>query len=149
MEGEEGEHPRTGRRRAREAALAILYCDEYPSMPLDSIPGEVAELLEVAGDPAEYARTIVEGVRDHRPELDDRIRAVSRNWRIERMSLIDRNILRIGAWEILFSDGISTAVAIDEAVEIARRFGDTESWSFVNGVLDAVAKGAVAEDGPV
>jgi N utilization substance protein B len=119
-------------------ALALLFSREFgPSEPL---PADLAALLEA--EPSAYALELVEGVRAHREELDAAIGAVSHRWRVERMSLIDRNVIRIGAYEIVHVEGVDRAVAINEAVEIARRFGDTESSSFVNGVLDAVARNA-------
>ncbi len=140
----EAEPRRSPRRRARESALAALFAEEFGSVPDARVPEALADLI---GDDAStgegltgYASTLVEGVRAHRDAIDEHIRATSHHWRIERMSLIDRNILRIGVYEILYIDDMTPAVAINEAVEIARRFGDTESFSFVNGVLDAVAK---------
>jgi N utilization substance protein B len=130
---------RGSRRLARETALAALFSEEFGRT---GEPAPVAGLPEPEGEPPEYALVLVEGVRSHRDELDERIGSASHHWRIERMSLIDRNIIRIGAFEILFVEEVSTAVAINEAVEIARRYGDTDSWSFVNGVLDAVARAA-------
>jgi N utilization substance protein B len=77
-------------------------------------------------------------VSQHRAELDGLLAAHARNWRVERMASVDRNVLRIGVWELLHGDA-PTPVVIDEAVELARRFGGERSPSFVNGVLDAVA----------
>jgi len=129
---------RVPRRRARETALALLFSEEFGG----SASGWPASLAEhLSEEPPEYTLRIVEGVRSRRDEIDERIGAASQHWRLERMSLIDRNVLRIGAWEILMSGEVDPAVAIDEAVEIARLYGDTDSPAFVNGVLDAVAKG--------
>jgi len=128
------------RRRARETALAMLFSEEFGGSR-DELPGGLIEHVELDAPPA-YARDLVEGVRSNLDDLDECISSVSHHWRVERMSLIDRNIIRIGTYEILHVDDITTAVAINEAIEIARRYGDTESWSFVNGVLDAVAKAA-------
>ncbi len=118
----------------------MLFSEEFGGS-LDDLPAELVDHLELDSPPA-YARDLVSGVRSNLDELDGRISSVSHHWRVERMSLIDRNIIRIGTFEILYVDDITTAVAINEAIEIARRYGDTESWSFVNGVLDAVAKAA-------
>jgi N utilization substance protein B len=128
------------RRRARETALAALFSGEFCG------PGPGGGADDAAGvlpddPPRGYALRLIEGVRAHREEIDRRLGEASHHWRLERMSLIDRNILRIGAYEILFGVDVTPAVAINEAVEIARRYGDTDSWSFVNGVLDAVARG--------
>jgi N utilization substance protein B len=127
------------RRRARETALAVLFSEEFGG-GRDELPVELIKHLELEAPP-DYARDLVVGVQSNLDDLDERISSVSHHWRLERMSLIDRNIIRIGTYEILHVDDVTTAVAINEAIEIARRYGDTDSWSFVNGVLDAVAKG--------
>ena len=126
------------RRRARETALAVLFGEEFGGGARDELPGDLIEHLELDAPPA-YARELVEGVRSSMEELDECISSVSHHWRVERMSLIDRNIIRIGTYEILHVDDVTTAVAINEAIEIARRFGDTESYSFVNGILDSIS----------
>jgi N utilization substance protein B len=89
--------------------------------------------LEVA---RELAERIVRGVLDERAELDVLLQRASRNWRLERMARVDRNLLRLGAWELLRSDDVPAKVAINEAIEIAKRFGTAESAAFVNGILD-------------
>jgi N utilization substance protein B len=85
-----------------------------------------------------YALEIVNGVRADVARLDEVIRAASEHWRVERMSRVDRNVLRIGAWEL--EQGVPRPVTIDEAVELAKRFGSAESGSFVNGILDRIAE---------
>ncbi len=75
-------------------------------------------------------------------QIDSIIKEASKNWRLERMAIVDRNILRIGCYELLFSDDVPYKVAINEAVELSKRFGTEDSRSFVNGVLDAVKKRA-------
>jgi len=94
------------------------------------------------GDPEgrEYADGLARGVANELVRLDEMIRKASANWRIERMARVDRNILRIGAWEILHSQDVPRAVIIDEGVELAKKFGTEDSSSFVNGVLDRIAE---------
>jgi transcription antitermination protein NusB len=96
---------------------------------------------ELPGDAEgrEYADQLVRGVRAGAEKLDERIRAASQNWRIERMARIDRNALRLGAYELLTRTDVPRAVILDEAVELAKRFGGEESSKFVNGVLDRIA----------
>jgi len=86
-----------------------------------------------------YADDLVRGVRLDADKLDARIRAASQNWRIERMARIDRNALRLGTYELLTRTDVPRAVVLDEAVELAKRFGGEESSKFVNGVLDRIA----------
>lgn len=96
---------------------------------------------ETPGDPEgrDYADAIARGVAGELAQVDDAIRKASTNWRLERMARVDRNVLRLGAWELLRSHAVPRAVILDEAVELAKRFGSEDSSAFVNGVLDRIA----------
>jgi N utilization substance protein B len=96
---------------------------------------------ETPGDPEgrEYADAVVRGVYDELTAVDEAIKKASTNWRLERMARVDRNVLRLGAWELLRQGDVPRAVILDEAVELAKRFGSEESGAFVNGVLDRIA----------
>jgi len=87
-----------------------------------------------------YAESLVRGVLAERTDIDARISRASDNWRIERMTRIDRNVLRLGTWELLHEQDTPKAVVLDEAVELAKRFGTEESGAFVNGVLARIAQ---------
>jgi N utilization substance protein B len=87
-----------------------------------------------------YADTIVRGVADNLEGIDKKVTAASQNWRLERMSRVDRNLLRLGTWELMFRTDVPRAVILDEAVELAKSFGTDESSGFVNGVLDRIAE---------
>jgi N utilization substance protein B len=125
-----------GKRRARILALQFLY-------QID-IRGD--EVLPVLGDflssePEEasaYAESLVKGCVEKREELDSEISKWSENWDIQRMATVDRNVLRIAAYELLFVEGVPPKVAIDEAIELAKEFGDADSPSFVNGIIDSI-----------
>jgi N utilization substance protein B len=113
---------------------------------IDATGGDVDQAIsdfwrELPGDAEgrEYADALVRGVRDGAEKLDERIRAASQNWRLERMARIDRNALRLGTYELLTRTDVPRAVVLDEAVELAKRFGGEESSKFVNGVLDRIA----------
>jgi N utilization substance protein B len=113
---------------------------------IDATGGDVDDAIrdfwrELPGDAEgrEYADQCVRGVRGDLEKLDERIRAASQNWRLERMARIDRNALRLGTYELLTRTDVPRAVILDEAVELAKRFGSDESSKFVNGVLDRVA----------
>jgi N utilization substance protein B len=93
-----------------------------------------------------YADTVVRGVAGELAGLDARITAASSHWRIERMARVDRNVLRLGTWEILHSADVPRAVILDEAVELAKEFGTEESSAFVNGVLNRIAENAGRKD---
>lgn len=97
--------------------------------------------LETPGDPEDrlYADELVRGVARELEQTDARLRAASKNWRIERMTRVDRSVLRLGAFELAHRLDVPRAVILDEAVEIAKRYGTEESGAFVNGVLDRVA----------
>ena len=87
-----------------------------------------------------YAGRLVEGVESHREQIDDRIRAQAENWRLERMPSVDRNILRLAIYEMWHQNDVPKLVVVDEAVELAKRFGSEQSGRFVNGVLDGLMK---------
>jgi len=96
----------------------------------------------VSGSPpaGEYYRETVRGGWEHRKEIDGLIRMAAENWRLERMTLVDRNILRLGTFEINWSRDIPFVVAINEAVDLGKRFGSEESGAFVNGILDKISE---------
>jgi N utilization substance protein B len=110
----------------------------------DASPNEVKQLYRACFAegplPDSFSIELFDAVSGHLEEIDTVIEASSQNWRLERMSCVDRNILRIGISEILNSSEIPTRVAINEAVELAKRYGTEESPSFVNGILDRVAR---------
>ncbi len=128
------------RRKSREAALQILYQSEFDdSSPKTRLNGFWASRAK--DEPVrEYADRLVLGILERRQELDDLIQSVSKNWRIARMSPIDRNILRIAAYEMRYEVGLAPAVVINEAIEIAKRYDGQEAAVFINGVLDGIRK---------
>ena len=128
----------SARSKARKRALDILYQSDIRGDELGVTLA--AEAKRAASEPAReaswlYAREIVDGVIDNRDAIDEQIVTHARDWKLERMPALDRAILRIGVWEILFNDEVPTAVAIDEAVELAKEFSTDDSGSFVHGVL--------------
>jgi N utilization substance protein B len=102
-----------------------------------SFGGKAADEEEV-----DFAATVAKGVATQRDEIDKLLERCATNWRVERMSLVDRNILRMGAFELLHLHDVPANVAINEAVELAKRFGTADSRAFVNGILDRVARDA-------
>jgi N utilization substance protein B len=127
------------RSTAREAALQMLFALEASGAEVDRVIADY--WLETPGDPEDraYADEIVRGVARELEATDARVRAASTNWRLERMTRVDRSVLRLGAYELLHRSDVPRAVILDEAVEIAKRYGTEESGKFVNGVLDRVA----------
>ena len=133
------------RRQAREAALQILYGLDAAGATADA--EAVTRAIDAywgylegpaAGRP--YGDELVRGVMARRDQIDEAIRAANPTWRIERMARVDRQILRVAAHEILDRIDVPASVAIDEAVELAKRFGTEDSPAFVNGTLDKVAR---------
>ncbi len=127
------------RTSGRDAALQMLFAIEASGVePALAIRDFWRELPgEAEGRP--YADELVIGVRLAIERVDEWIRAASKNWRLERMTRVDRNLLRLGTWELLHKPDVPRAVVIDEAVELAKRYGTEESGAFVNGVLARVA----------
>lgn len=136
----------TGIRRAGRAyALQLLYArDGDPSTDVAGAAVSWADAFELEIDPQAqlFARELVAAASEHGAQVDGLIASSSKNWRIDRMSRVDRNILRLGACELLAFPDVPVKVVINEAVELAKRFGTAESSAFVNGVLDRIA-GAV------
>ncbi len=141
------------RRRGRELALQALYQRDVTGGEGGTAAVDLWRHFdepESAPAPEEartFATELVGGVLESRERLDALIAAAAEHWRLERLSQIDRNILRIGAYELLCRRDVPASVAIDEAIEIAKRFGSDESATFVNGVLDHVAEVVGAKEG--
>jgi transcription antitermination factor NusB len=130
------------RRKAREIAIAFLYQWDVRG---DEVLPELDDLLvkdRREPDVAEYVKLLVRGTIEKRDEIDKRISEAAEHWRIERMAVVDRNILRMATWEMAFRpEDVPPKVAINEAIELAKRFSTGESGAFVNGVLDRVKRG--------
>lgn len=124
------------RSRARGVVLQVLYQDDLnPANDARKADSFLESRLGGDGDLVEFARGLFSGVRRNRNELDQLLSDATENWSLERMAVTDRNILRLGAFEILYTE-TPDRVAINEAVELAKRFGTQQSAQFVNGILD-------------
>jgi N utilization substance protein B len=134
------------RRSARESALQVLFELEFHDDGPDAVLGRHWEDKKAVPAVREYAAWLVKGVTARRPEIDDLIQGTSSHWRVARMTPIDRNILRIAAFELLEEKFLAPAIIINEAIEIAKRFSGDESAVFVNGVLDALRKKLAGPD---
>jgi N utilization substance protein B len=141
------------RRRARELALQTLYAFEFGNRSLDEaiedMRGRAAEppsddedvsLLVRGGDEVQqFAEGLVRGVLEHRDSIDEMLGQYSTNWKVNRMALVDRNILRMATFELRHMQEIPPKVTLNEAVEIAKRYGSRDSGAFINGILDRIA----------
>lgn len=133
------------RRISREAALQFLYQEDFTIKP-DQQPGYdlderfelFCSLFQVNKKARTYARVLLEGVTSDLQNIDLTIENAAKNWRLSRIAATDRNLLRIAVFEILKCEDVPAQVAINEAVEIAKRFAGEESPKFINGVLDAI-----------
>jgi transcription antitermination protein NusB len=126
------------RRRAREYALQLLF-------QLDLCPGSLDEALEtfwkgkkVKASVSDFATSLVRGAMEHHEWIDAILGSISHHWRVARMAVVDRNILRLALHELVYEDATPPIVVINEAIEIAKKFGNEESGPFVNGILDAI-----------
>ena len=128
------------RTRAREYALQLLYqVDVTRASPKPAIE-EFWTYHRVPAEVKTFATRLAQGTIEHLDIIDQHIASHASNWDINRMAVVDRNILRLGAFELLYLEEVPTKVCLNEAVELAKRFGDEESSKFVNGVLDAIHK---------
>jgi N utilization substance protein B len=129
----------SSRRRSRQRALQILYSFDARKQAVDEAINAYYDTLYSEERPERdpFVADLVRGTTEHLSEIDDRISRHAEHWRMERMPTVDRNILRLAVYEMTLG-GTPAAVAIDEALELARRFSSEESVQFINGVLDAV-----------
>lgn len=139
------------RTKARELVLHILYqADIMKVRPEDLLEGFFASEPHAGQDAAikEFATDLVKSISDRLANIDEKIAQYATNWQLDRMAIIDRNILRLAGFELLFRDDIPPKVAINEAVELAKKYGDLESGKFVNGILDKInkTKNSAAQD---
>ena len=141
----------SSRRRAREHALSALYQADVGQVEvhraLEALWGGLIEETEdllgtraPKSEEIEFATSLAQGVADHQADIDLRIEASSTNWRIGRMAAVDRNILRLGTFELVHQSETPPHVVINEAVELAKKFGTRDSKAFVNGILDRIGR---------
>lgn len=128
------------RRRAREIVLQLLYeADLNDTRDPQSMRGFIRSRLQGRRALTEFAWGLLQGTLEHHEAIDKRLAELATNWSLSRMPVVDRNVLRLGAYEIMFGDTPDT-VAVNEAILLAKRYGDVKSPRFVNGVLDRLMK---------
>lgn len=128
------------RRKAREMALQLLYQMEMQGLEPKAVIGRFAGPEEYSEETRKFAHELVEGTYRNRREIDELIEKHSSHWKLFRMSAVDRNILRLGVYELSYLHEVPTSVVIDEAIEVAKKFGTENSSAFINGILDNIAK---------
>ena len=128
------------RSKARAVALSLLYQIEISKVDFHQALQDYSENYPQKQEVTDFFSLLVEGVITNMSSIDALIKKHVKNWEIKRMAVVDRNILRMGCFELLFSEDIPPKVAINEAIELAKRFGDVDSPRFVNGILDKIYK---------
>jgi N utilization substance protein B len=128
------------RHRAREYALQMLYQAEIGGMPMAEVAAHFFEGGDAPEEVVGFAVRLAVGVAAARDEIDTLLRDAIDNWRLERLGTVDRNVLRLAVFEFLREPATPRVVVIDEAIEVAKRFGGEESGKFVNGILDALRR---------
>jgi N utilization substance protein B len=127
------------RRKGRELAVQALYQLEIRNDPSSAFLATFWEQCEAGPRARQFALALIDGVREAREPIDEVIGKSSENWKIDRLSTVDLSVLRVACYELMFTREIPVNVVLDEAIEVARRFGTKESAVFVNGVLDRIA----------
>jgi transcription antitermination protein NusB len=139
----------TRRSRGREVALQVLYqVEQNPAVSNEEICRFIQRRLLEDRKLCDFTEGLIVGVKEHQARIDAMISKVAENWRLDRMAAIDRNILRLGAYEMLFCPAVPAKVAINEALELAKRYSTAQSSRFVNGILDRVLQWQVQEPRP-
>ncbi len=128
------------RRKSRELALRVLYQLETNSANPQIALENYCSIFPYKQEIVSYAEQILLGVRANRVAIDGYIQEACDHWKINRIAFVDKNILRIGIYEMLFSEDVPPKVAIDESIELAKKYGNEDSGNFINGVLDRVFK---------
>jgi len=128
------------RRKAREETLCFLFRLEFEKAHVEEKLTQYWENRKTPEEIKEYSTWLIHGIISHQDKIDNIIQSFSENWRISRMALVDRNILRMAVFELLYEEDIASAIVIDEAIEVAKKYSGEGAAKFVNGILDAVRK---------
>jgi N utilization substance protein B len=135
---EKVKHSLGRRTKSREFALQALYQLNITKQDVTALLVQFQEHFLPGGEADEFLRRLVLGVLEHREELDRLIERYSENWRLNRIDVIDRNILRMALFELLYCQDIPPKVTINEAIDLGKRYGSEDSGSFINGILDRI-----------
>jgi N utilization substance protein B len=128
------------RRKARELALRMLYQGETNSDDPESALTNYCETFPYQQDIIDYARRLLAGIKQNQPIIDTKIADACEHWRLNRITYVDKNILRVGIYEMLFVPDVPPKVSIDEAIELGKKYGNEDSRVFINGILDKVMR---------
>jgi len=132
------------RTKSRECALKILYQAEITRRDINAAAENFwSELPNTEQIILEFSNKLTQGIESHLNSIDEKISQYAANWQLKRMAVIDRNVLRIGVFELLYLDDVPPKVSINEAVELVKKYGDLESSKFINGILDKIHKSEI------
>ena len=126
------------RRESREQAFALLFEKQFSDAPVEELAQNAAEARDVST--TGFAMRLACGAEAHLDEIDQKIAAYSRNWSPERISRVARSVMRLAVYEMLYSDEVPVSVAINEAVELAKKYGGEEDAAFINGILGSISR---------
>ena len=133
------------RRQGREAALKLLYACEVTRAQAEDVLSALWVESVIPPDGQEFVHRLVKGVVERREEIDALIQSCSEHWSLERIGVVERNILRLAIYELLFLPDIPPNVSINEAVEVAKHYGAQDAWLFINGILDRIKHEAMPQ----
>jgi transcription antitermination protein NusB len=140
----------TRRSRGREVALQVLYqVEQNANVPLSEVRRFIQRRLLGDRKLSDFTEALIAGVKGHQTQIDALISEAAENWRLDRMAAIDRNILRLGAYEMMFCPEVPARVAINESLELAKRYSTAQSSRFVNGILDRLLQSQMTAARPV
>jgi N utilization substance protein B len=128
------------RRKAREGTLQILFQLEFDDSDPDGVMNQFWKGKKTSSEIKDYSSYLIKGISSHQDSIDKIIQSVSDNWRVSRMAVVDRNILRMAVFELLYEEGLAPAIVINEAIEVAKKFSSDQAAQFINGILDALRK---------
>jgi transcription antitermination factor NusB len=134
------------RSKARELALKMLYQMEVNGDSVEVALTRYVNIFPYQDDIVSYARTLLLNIKNRLAEIDRHIEKASENWKMSRITLVDKNIMRVATYEMLYTTDVPPKVAIDEALELGKKFGSEESKDFINGVLDRILKDHYSSD---
>lgn len=133
------------RRKARESTLQILFQLEFNDVDADKAFRLYWKDKKATKDVKDYCRWLIKGITSHKESIDRSIQSVSKRWRLSRMPVVDRNILRMAVFELQYEEDVAPAIVINEAIEISKKFSSEQAAKFINGVLDTLRKNANEE----
>jgi N utilization substance protein B len=138
----------SARRKARELTLKALYAYEISGSDAQQVSEDIIQSSQIKEEAKKFSQILFEKILQNVEKIDSLIKGSVKSWEFSRIALVEKNILRIGACELLFFSDIAPAITINEAIELGKKYGDKDSKNFINGVLDCLAKAQEKEKFP-